>query len=88
MGQQVGQLAELTAYLDKNNAGANCHKAIKLAQNIIFVLFARAVHIHLRNALNGLLASSKGHFQRLGGESIRIAHHLVREGGGEEENLY
>lgn len=74
-------------YLDENDRGTDCHQAIELAENVVFVLLAGAIHVHLGNALDGLIARRKRHLNRFRRELIGVAHDLVWESSREQQHL-
>lgn len=77
-----------SAYLDENDRGADCHEAVKLHENIVFVTLGRAVHVHLRNALDSELLLLESHGVRVGREALSILNDSVWKGGREEQHLY
>ncbi len=73
--------------LDKDDGRTDGHETVEFAENLVLLLLIRAVHVHLRDALDREILLAKLHLVGVRRKAASVDHHLIREGGGEEKNL-
>lgn len=78
---------EVFSYLDEDDRRADSHQAVKLDEDVIFVRFTRAVHVHLRDTSDCELLLLEAHGVRIGRISLGKFDDAIRESGREEQNL-